>query len=401
MLDGMYCKVSDYSKNLVSLLVQHASTRPKAIALRHKKIGLWQTWTWEKLLALSERYAFALQEYSFQKEQSLVIICSPNVDVIAISLAVQALGGRVQLIDQSDDTLQTDEILEHLSNLKPNYLLIEQLEQLVSLEALNYHPTYIFYIEQNHLHHFDHEYVISLATLFESNKSKHQASFKNLIIHNSDVAFSFTQIKEGHLQTVHFSHEGLIKEAEQLIDRHQIGKDEQAFIARSFSSVGQIRFLWSVWLLAGFCLNIPETLRTRDQDRQVISPTLVLGTQATYERVHQRILQRLPQSKTRLHQIYQHAIEQKPKQKKMHLVHRLILSLFNQVILEELGFARLKTALVVGDQVSKETQLFYESLGVQLQYWGESPDWRKTEFSEQTKSNHLLSSSTLSIRKSQ
>jgi long-chain acyl-CoA synthetase len=164
MMGGVYCKVSDYSKNLVSLLVNHASTQPNAIALRHKKIGLWQTWTWEKLLALSERYTSALQEYSFQKEHSLVIICSPNVDVIAISLAVQALGGRVQLIDQSDDTLQTDEILEHLSNLKPDYLLIEQLEQLVSLDALNYHPTYIFYIEQNHLHHFDHEYVIRNCT---------------------------------------------------------------------------------------------------------------------------------------------------------------------------------------------------------------------------------------------
>ena len=84
----------------------------------------------------------------------------------------------------------------------------------------------------------------------------------------------------------------------------------------------------------------------------------------------------------------------------MHLVHRLILALFNQVILEELGFARLKTALVVGHHVSKDTQLFYESLGVQLHYWGESPDWGKTELSAQTKSNHLLSSSTLSIRKS-
>jgi long-subunit acyl-CoA synthetase (AMP-forming) len=171
MMGGMYCEVSEYSKNLVSLLVHHASTQPDAIALRHKKMGLWQKWTWEQLLALSERYASALREYSFQKEQLFAIISNPNVDVIAISLAVQALGGRVQLVDQSDDVLKTDQIIEYLSILKPDYLLIEQL---VSLDALNYHPTYIFYIEENDLHHFDHEYIISLSTLFESNKTKYQ-----------------------------------------------------------------------------------------------------------------------------------------------------------------------------------------------------------------------------------
>lgn len=397
MMGGVYCEVSEYSKNLVSLLVHHASTQPDAIALRHKKMGLWQKWTWEQLLALSERYASALREYSFQKEQLFAIISNPNVDVIAISLAVQALGGRVQLVDQSDDVLKTDQIIEYLSILKPDYLLIEQL---VSLDALNYHPTYIFYIEENDLHHFDHEYIISLSTLFESNKTKYQSSFKSLIIDDLGIAFSFHQIEQNKQQSIHYSHESLINEALQLVEQYQIGKDEQAFIARAFSSVGHIRYLWSAWLLAGFCLNIPETLNTRDQDRQLISPTLVLGSQATYERVRQRILQRLPQSQTWLYQTYQHAVEQKQKQKKMHLVHRLILALFNQVILEELGFARLKTALVVGHHVSKDTQLFYESLGVQLHYWGESPDWGKTELSAHSKSNHLLSSSTLSIRKS-
>lgn len=392
--------MSKYSKNLVSLLTHHASTQPNAIALRHKQLGFWQEWTWEKLLVLSEHYASALQAYGFQKEQSFVIISPPNIDVIAISLAIQALGGRVQLIDQSDDVVNSDQILEYLSIRKPDYILIDQLEELVSLDAIHYHSIYIFYIEQNHLNQFDHQYIIKLSALLENNASTHRVSFKNLIVHDSYIGFSFHHIRENQQHNICFSHEDLINEAQQLIDQHQIGKDEQAFVARAFSSIGQIRYLWSSWLLAGFCLNIPETLNTRDQDRQIISPTLVLGTQATYERVRQRILQRLPQPRTWLYQTYQHALEQKQKQKKMSLLHKVLFELFKQIILEELGFARLKTALIVGDHLSKETQLFYESLNVQLQYLGESPSWQKNELLAKFESGHLLSPSTLSIRKS-
>lgn len=140
--------MSDYSQSLISLLAYHATARPDAIALRHKKLGLWQQWSWKNLLELSERYASALYEYGFQNKQTFLIVSAPNIDVVAISLAIQALGGEVQLIDQSVDTLKTEDFLRHLAILKPDYILVEELEQLVSIETLRYHPIYIFILNK-------------------------------------------------------------------------------------------------------------------------------------------------------------------------------------------------------------------------------------------------------------
>lgn len=373
--------MSDYTHSLVSLVAHHAQTRPQAIALRHKKFGLWQQWSWQKLLELSERYASALHEYGFQKDQSFLIVSNPNVDVVAISLAIQALGGQVQLIDQAVEILDTHTLPDYLAILQPDYILIEQLEQLISLEALNYHPTYIFYIEQNNLTTFDHEYIVDIVSLLEGVKEKYHIEFSQLNVQQSQIAFSFERVEADQRLRVYYSHQELIEEARQLIQTHHLDHSEDAFIARAFSSVGHIRYLWSSWLLAGFSLNIPETLQTRDQDRQVIAPTLVLGTQSTYVRVEQRILKRLPQQDRWLARTYQLALSRIQQKQKLTLLQKLVLGLFRQVILEELGFSRLKTALIVGQPVENTTHQFYQALGVQLQHWGQHAAWQTSKLS--------------------
>ena len=52
---------------------------------------------------------------------------------------------------------------------------------------------------------------------------------------------------------------------------------EEALAARVFAASGQARYLLAPWLSAGFCLNFPEALATRDTDRRELGPTLGAG----------------------------------------------------------------------------------------------------------------------------
>ncbi|USP42028.1 AMP-binding protein [Acinetobacter sp. XS-4] len=378
--------MSDYSQSLISLLAYHATVRPDAIALRHKKLGLWQNWSWKDLLGLSERYASALYEYGFQNKQTFLIVSAPNIEVVAISLAIQALGGEVQLIDQSVDTLETEDFLQHLAILKPDYILVERLEQLVSIETLRYHPIYIFYIEQSKLSTFEYDYVVAVDTLLKNSNEKYRIDFKTSQVEPAQIAFSFERIESNQRLRVQYSHQELIEEAKHLVQNHHLDHHEEAFVTRAFSSVGHIRYLWSSWLLAGFNLNIPETLNTRDQDRQIISPTLILGTNETYARVEQLIYNRLPND-TWLAKHYQHALQKQKNEEKLSWIDKFSFVLFKQVILEELGFSQLKVALIVGQPVTIATRNFYQSLGVELHDWGEYAEWQNTPLE-----NHSLQS---------
>ncbi|MFV5374424.1 long-chain fatty acid--CoA ligase [Acinetobacter calcoaceticus] len=370
--------MSDYSQSLISLLAYHATARPDAIALRHKKLGLWQHWSWKNLLELSERYTSALYEYGFQNKQTFLIVSAPNIDVVAISLAIQALGGEVQLIDQSVDTLKTEDFLRHLAILKPDYILVEELEQLVSIETLRYHPIYIFYIEQSKLSTFEYDYVVAVDKLLKNSNEKYRIDFKKTQLEPTQIAFRFERIESNQRLRVQYSHQDLIVEAKHLVQNHHLDQHEEAFVTRAFSSVGHIRYLWSSWLLVGFNLNIPETLNTRDQDRQIISPTLVLGTNETYARVEQLIYNRLPSDKW-LAKHYRHALQKQKNEEKLSLIDKFSFALFKQVILEELGFSHLKVALTVGQPVTLATRNFYQSLGVKLRDWGEYAEWQSTQ----------------------
>ncbi len=58
---GKFCRMSASMHSLISLLAYHAQYRPKAIALRHKKLGRWEQWTWQELQKRSEKYAMSFR----------------------------------------------------------------------------------------------------------------------------------------------------------------------------------------------------------------------------------------------------------------------------------------------------------------------------------------------------
>lgn len=374
--------------HLAQLLLYHAQYHANDIAIRHKQLGIWKEWSWHALLGLSERFATALKVYGFHKDQSVLIMSSPNVQVVAISLAVQALGGKIQLIDGLNE-LNTTQLKHYLNVIQPDYVLVEELEQLQSLQQLSFSPIYIFYIQENLSQHINPENVVSLNHLLSDLKYKDTVKFSELELAQHIFAFSFERIEEQERFRVHYSHQELLNEANQLVKKHQLESTEQAFIARAFSSVGHIRYLWSAWLLAGFTLNIPESLETRDQDRQMIAPTLVLGTKYTYERVYQLIQHRLPQKETWLGRRFQYIVRQKSKSQPLSFSQNILWHLFEQVIGEQFGFSRLRTALIVGEQISEDILYFFHALGIELQQWNHRASWERTSIPD-TAQAHLL-----------
>lgn len=366
-------------QHLVHLLHLHAQNYKHEIALRHKQLGVWQEWSWQALLEKSQHYAGLLKHFNFQENHHVLLLSPPNVDVIALSLAAQALGGSVQLIDsQQDDVLNP----VYLDVLQPQFVLVEELAQLEGVTQSSFIPQVIFHIEPAHLNFDWKQNETVVFHLLSDFIDYPKITFDQLILDSTETAFRFEYIENKQLSSVSYTHKELITEAGQLVEKYALNPSEQAFVARSFSSVGHIRYLWSSWLLAGFTLNIPEVLATRDQDRQVIAPTLVLGTKQSYERVYQLILSKLVKKNTWLFNAFQQSFISADSHASSSLIKRLIKGLYRQSILEELGFSQLRTALIVGEQVSEEAFAFYQALDLHLQPWNEPVQWIKRELKE-------------------
>ncbi|WP_163030808.1 AMP-binding protein, partial [Pseudomonas viridiflava] len=85
-----------------ALLIQ-AQTRNRQIALRYKKLGIWQTRTWGEVAQDADHLAEALHLKGFKATDCLLIISEANAEALLLTLAAQALGGSVSLIEPSTD----------------------------------------------------------------------------------------------------------------------------------------------------------------------------------------------------------------------------------------------------------------------------------------------------------
>lgn len=362
-------------QHFVSLLLSHAQQKPQQVAIRQKQFGLWHTWSWHDVLEISEHYANALHGYGFKKNQSILLLSQLNIDVIAISLAVQALGGKIQFVGTDLDTLTSEQILQYFQQLQPEYAVVEHLEQLIPLQQFEDLPLYIFYLQQNHLTPPEYEHIVSSHQLLAKNQDQDQIKFENLLFEKQQIAFSFERFSEyEHLQ-VSYRHQELIAQAQQMAQLYQLDSLEQAFVASAFGNVQQMRYVWSVWLYVGFTLNLPETLETLDQNQQVIAPTVLFGTQFDYEQLYHLILQRLPSERSIYSRIFQRILNTQDQRLILSWSEKWVLGCFRQVILEEFGLSYLKTAVVIGDPVSDAAQAFYAALRINLCFWESDPVW--------------------------
>ncbi|MEK1834224.1 MAG: AMP-binding protein, partial [Pseudomonas sp.] len=80
--------------------LQHqARQQGTGIALRHKRLGVWQVLTWRQLATEVQRLSTALQARGFVPGATLVIVSRPRPEALIAALAAQWLGGVAALLD--------------------------------------------------------------------------------------------------------------------------------------------------------------------------------------------------------------------------------------------------------------------------------------------------------------
>ncbi|ROM34162.1 acyl-CoA synthetase [Pseudomonas poae] len=345
-------------QTLPQALLHQAHTRGSAIALRYKRLGIWHERSWSELAHDVSGLAAALYTLGFGRDDNMLIISQARPEALSLTLAAQWLGGSVTLLDPNCDNRAL------LADLKPGFVLAENLEALQQLHERGV----ALYLDGRGLNHPQFADVIAYADLGTDTPAPACA------LEATAPAFVF------HTETtVQLSHAQLLTGARTLVTREQLSGDEEALAARVFAASGQARYLLAPWLHAGFRLNFPEALATRDTDRRELGPTLVLGTRESYARLEQSIHERLPLPGTFGHRLYLWAMQPTPSRVRRWLGHWLI----RRPLLDVLGMSRLRVPLLIGPALSPRSAAFFGALGIHPGNWQEPS-------SRQASTDHLL-----------
>ena len=344
---------------LPQALLRQAQTRGSAVALRYKRLGIWQVRTWSELAADVGGLAAALHQRGFSGSDDLLIISQARPEALLLALAAQWLGGSVTLLDPERDNRTL------LAKLRPAFVLAEDVH---AVQQIGEHGVRV-YLDGRGLNRLHTAGLIAYADLTTN------APVPACATQTSALAFVY------HTDTTaQLSHAQLLAVARTLITREHLTCDEEALAARVFAASGQARYLLAPWLHAGFRLNFPEALATRDTDRRELGPTLVLGTRESYGRLEQWVAERLPLPGTFSHRLYRWAMQPTSSPVRRWLGHWLV----RRPLLDVLGMSRLRVPLLVGPPLSAQSAAFFGALGVDPGHWHEpSPRHEPTD--------HLLS----------
>lgn len=351
-------------------LAVQAEKRPAQVAIRHKKLGIWHVQPWQAVhneVLLAARF---LKQNGFGSGDTLFLLSEPRPEALLLSLAAHWLGGIAAPLDPA---YAQPQLLDLLHTLRPQFVFAEAQVQVDQVFEAKPDVSVLIYANARGLADYSHPAIHAYTNIISAGEAV--PGTLSAVATPESVAFRFYRLGEDYqLEYRELSHIELLKNGRQLVVHELLTDKEEALAARAFAASGHARYLLSPWLLAGFKLNFPENLSTRDTDRRELGPTLVAGTAATYQRLYALTQSRWPLPTTWQFSLVEWAL--RSYRKRVPLLATIANWLVIQPLKDVLGLRHTRVPLLVGEPLSAEAEQFFSSIGIQVRDWPEESDWQ-------------------------
>jgi len=365
------------------LLLEHATRRPDAAAMRIKEFGIWQTMSWADLAALVRLLAGGLAAAGVRRGDHVVVVGENRPRLYASMLATQALGGVPVPLYQ--DAVGSEFVFP-INSAEVRFAVVEDQEQVDKL--LEIRPQCpqlqgIWYDEGRGLRNYDEPGLASLDALVESGRAHEQAhpGFFDAEVQQvkpADVAaMFFTSGTTGNPKGVVHTHFTLLDRATAGARFDRLGEGEEVLAYLPPAWIGQNIFSYAQWLACGYVVNCPESSATVMIDLKEIGPTYYFAPPRVFEGLLTSVMIRMEDAgalkKWLFHRFMAVARRVGPTLmdgKPASLLDRVEYALGNLLVYgplrNTLGMSRVRVAYTAGEAIGPDLFTFYRSIGINL-----------------------------------
>src|SRR5262245_4784288 len=138
------------------LLVRNADALKGRPAIRHKDLGIWQTWTWDQVFDEVRAFSVGLGTLGVKRGDKVAIIGSNRPRLYWSMCAVQALGGIPVPIYSDSVAEEMAYVLEHAEVTIAVVEDQEQADKVLSVSERLSRLAYIIYDEPRGMRDYDH-----------------------------------------------------------------------------------------------------------------------------------------------------------------------------------------------------------------------------------------------------
>jgi long-chain acyl-CoA synthetase len=365
------------------LLIEHATKRPHAAALREKEFGIWQTLDWSGLAALVRAMACGLAEAGLGRGQHLVVIGENRPRLYASMLAAQSLGAIPVPLYQ--DAVAAEFVFP-IANAEVAFAIVEdqeQVDKMLEVRDSCAGPARVWFDDSRGLRHYDAAGLASLDALIEAGRAydaKHPGFFDAEIarVASSDVAaMFFTSGTTGNAKGVVHTHATLIDRAAAGARFDKLSADDEVLAYLPPAWIGQNIFSYAQWLVCGYVVNCPESASTVMIDLKEIGPTYYFAPPRIFEGLLTSVTIRMEDAGRIKRWMFDRAMSlarrvgpARMDGKPVGALDRLLYALGDLLVYaplrNTLGFSRVRVAYTAGEAIGPDLFSFYRSIGINL-----------------------------------
>ena len=375
------------------LLRRNAARFGKHAALRHKDLGIWQTWTWAQVLDIVRAYAVGLQRLGLKPGDTIAIVGANRPRLYWTVMAAQMV--RAIPVPVYSDAV-ADELSYVLGHADVKFVAAqdqEQVDKVLSILERVPHLEKIVYDEPRGLRDYDHSRLVKIEDVIADGRaalntdSALNAKLDALIDQGEGTDTSiilYTSGTTGTSKGVMLSAKGCIDAATDTVKFDKLNENDVALAYLPLAWVGDHYLNYAQGLAAGFCMACPEGAETVEQDLREIGPSFYFAPPRVFETMLTRLMIRMEDAASIKRGMFHYFLKIARKYgeailtgKPVPVTGRVLYWVGRLLVYEPLknvlGLSRVRVAYTAGEAIGPDLFVFYRSIGLNLkQLYGQT-----------------------------
>lgn len=375
------------------LLIRNAQLYGARPSMRHKDLGIWQSWTWAQALDLVRAYAMGLSRLGLKRGETIAIVGSNRPKLYWSVMAAQMLGA-IPVPVYADAV--ADELCFVLAHADVRFAAVEDQEQIDKIQSvLDRLPKLelMFYDETRGLRDYDHAKLRSMDDVIADGRVALAADPKLGEWLDTEIAAGkgsdpsiilYTSGTTGASKGVVLTGERSIKAATDTVIFDKLNEHDVALAYLPLAWVGDHYLNYAQGLVAGFCTACPESADTAMADLREIGPSFYFAPPRTLEVLLTRVMIRMEDASALKRKMFHYFIgvarkygERILNGQQVPFTGRLLYGIGNALVYAPLknvlGFSRVRVAYTAGEAIGPDLFAFYRSIGLNLkQLYGQT-----------------------------
>ena len=375
------------------LLVRNAQVFGARPAMRHKDLGIWQTWTWAEVLDFVRAYAVGLHRLGLKRGETIAIV-GANRPRLYWSVMAAQMCGAIPVPVYADAV--ANELAYVLAHAEVRFAAVEdqeQVDKILSVAERLPKLELMLYDEKRGLRDYDHTKLHSMEDVIEEGRKAlaNDPSVREWL--DGEIAAGkggdpsiilYTSGTTGASKGVVLTNERSIHAAADTVAFDKLTENDVALAYLPLAWVGDHYLNYAQGLVSGFCTACPENADTAMQDLREIGPSFYFAPPRTLELLLTRVMIRMEDAGFLKRKLFHFFIDVAKRYgerilngQPVPLTGRLLYGIGSLLVYgplkNVLGFSRVRVAYTAGEAIGPDLFNFYRSIGLNLkQLYGQT-----------------------------